>query len=79
MTKLTVVVVAVALLAATTVAIAQSDKGVATPAAADAKVRAGMMDAVKAAPVPKRESIGTPSGPSVDAAKGTPSEPSAKP
>jgi hypothetical protein len=79
MTKLTVVVVALALSAAATVAIAQSDTGFAKPAAADAAVRESMMNALKSAQVPKRESTGTPSGASVAAAKSMPAAASVKP
>jgi hypothetical protein len=79
MTKLTLIVVAVALSAAATVAIAQSDTGLAKPAAADAKVREGITNSLKAASVPKRESTGKPSSPSVEATKNTPAAASVKP
>ena len=79
MTKLTLIVVAVALSATTTVAIAQSETSFAKPAAADPTVRESMMNALKAAPVPKKESAGTPSGPSVAAAKSMPAAATVKP
>jgi hypothetical protein len=79
MTKLTVVVVAVGLSAAAAVAFAQSDTGFAKPAAADAAVREKMMDALKVAPVAKKESAGTPSSASVEATKSKPAAASVKP